>query len=174
MDRAKKAQVVTELHDKLRRASATVLTDFHGMTVEEMTGLRDVLAAQQIDYQVVKNTLMRLAGRETETAVLEPFVKGTCGVAIGYGEPTVPAKVLKDFMKTNPKLRIKAGALGKRLLTVDQVEALAALPSREVLLGKLLGTLNAVPTGLVRVLSGVPRAFVGVLAAIQREREKVA
>jgi large subunit ribosomal protein L10 len=172
LDRTTKERLVAELHDKLQRASATVLTDFQGLTVAEVTALRDVLAAQRVEYRVVKNTLMRLAGQETEASVLEPFLKGTCAVAIGFDDPTIPARLLKGFIKHNAKLKIKAGALGTRLLSPDQVEALAEMPSREVLLGKLLGTLNAVPTGLVTVLSGVPRAFVGVLAAIQREREQ--
>ena len=172
LDRAKKEQVVTELHAKLSRASSAILTDFRGMTVAEMTELRDALAAERIDYQVVKNTLMRLAGRETSASVLEPFLKDTCAVAIGYDDPTAPARVLRKFSKSNDKLKIKAGALGRRLLNLDDVTALADLPSREELLAKLLGTLNAVPTGLVTVLSGVPRAFVRVLAAINEKREQ--
>jgi len=172
LDRTTKERLVAELHDKLQRATATVLTDFQGLTVAEVTELRDVLAAQHVEYRVVKNTLMRLAGDQTGASVLEPYLKGTCAVAIGFDDPTIPARLLKGFIKNNAKLKIKAGALGTRLLSPDQVEALAEMPSREVLLAKLLGTLNAVPTGLVTVLSGVPRAFVGVLAAIQREREQ--
>lgn len=172
MERTTKEQVVADLHEKLQRASAAVLTDFQGLTVAEMTELRDALAAQKVEYQVVKNTLMRLASKDTGASILEPFLKGTCAVAIGYDEPTAPAKVLKGFMKTNAKLKIKAGALAQRLLSPEQVEALADLPSREVLLSKLLGTLTAVPTAWVTVLSAVPRAFVGVLAAIQREKEQ--
>lgn len=171
MDRAKKEQVVAELHEKLKSASATVLTDFKGMTVAEMGELRDVLAAEQVEYQVVKNTLMRLASKDTGAVVLEPLLKDTCAVAIGYSDPSIPAKVLKKFSKSNEKLKIKGGALGTRLLDLSQVSALAELPSREELLAKLLGTLNAVPTGLVTVLSGVPRAFVSVLAAIREKKE---
>jgi large subunit ribosomal protein L10 len=171
LDRTKKEQVVAELHEKLKRASAAILTDFRGMTVAEMVDLRDALAAEQVEYQVVKNTLMRLASRDTASAVLEPLLKDTCAIAIGYSDPTVPAKVLKKFGKSNDKLKIKGGALGTRLLDLNQVSALAELPSREELLAKLLGTLNAVPTALVTVLSGVPRAFVCVLAAIQEKKE---
>jgi large subunit ribosomal protein L10 len=172
LDRAKKEEVVAELRDKLQRASATILTDYKGLTVAEITSLRDALAAEKVEYQVVKNTLMRLAGKETGAAALEPLLRGTCAIAIGYGDPSVPAKVMKKFAKTNEKLKITGGALGSRLLNSDQISALADLPPREELLAKLLGTLNAVPTGLVTVLSGVPRAFVGVLAAIQRQREE--
>jgi large subunit ribosomal protein L10 len=174
LDRTQKEQVIAELREKLQRASTTVLTDFKGLTVAEMTSLRDALAAEQVEYQVVKNTLMRLASRDTAAAALEPVLKGTCAVAIGYGDPTVPAKIIKKFSKTNEKLKIKAGALGSRLLDPSQVIALADMPSREELLGMLLRTMNAVPTGLVTVLSGVSRAFVCALAAIQKQKEEQA
>lgn len=172
MDRSQKEQVVAELHDKLQRATAAILTDYKGMSVAEMTELRDALAAEKIEYQVVKNTLMQLASRDTGAAAMDSLLKGTCAVAIAYGDPAVPAKVIKKFSKTNEKFKVKAGVLGNRLLNSDQVSALAELPPREELLAKLLGTLNAVPTSLVTVLSGVPRAFVGVLAAIQHQREQ--
>jgi len=174
LERSKKGQVVAELHDKLGRASAAILTDYKGLTVAEVTTLRDSLAAEKVEFQVIKNTLMRLAGQGTDAAVLEPLLKGTCAVAIAYGDPAIPAKIIKKFMKTNEKLMVKAGSLGNRLLNPDQISALAELPPREELLAKLLGTLNAVPTSFVTVLSGVPRAFVGVLAAIQRQREEQA
>lgn len=174
MERSKKEQVVAELHEKLERASAAILTDYKGLTVAEITTLRDTLAAEKIEYQVVKNTLMRLAGKGTGVEALEPELKGTCAVAIAFGDPAVPAKIIKKFSKSNEKLKVKAGSLGSRLLNPDQISALAELPPKEELLGKMLGTLNAVPTGLVTVLSGVPRAFVGVLAAIQRQREEQA
>ena len=175
MDRSQKEQVVADLHAKLERATAAILTDFKGMTVAEMTDLRNALAVEQVEYQVeyqvVKNTLMRLASEGTPVSSLDPLLKGTCAVVIGYGDPAIPAKVIKKFAKTNEKLQVKAGVLGPRMLNPTQVDALAELPPREELLAKLLGTLNAVPTSLVTVLSGVPRAFVGVLAAIQRQRE---
>lgn len=172
MERSRKQELIEELREKLQRASASVLADYKGLSVAEITQLRDSLAEQGVEFRVVKNTLMRLAAKDTDAAVLEPFLTGTNAVALGYDDPSVPAKILKKYGKTNDKLKIKCGALGPRLLTMEQVGALADLPSREELLAKLLGTLNAVPTGLVTVLSGVPRAFVGVLAALQRKREE--
>ncbi|HOV87397.1 MAG TPA: 50S ribosomal protein L10 [Syntrophobacteraceae bacterium] len=174
MERIQKEQVVSELRDKLQRASAAILTDFKGMSVAEMSELREALAAQEVDYQVVKNTLMRLASRDTGMAVLEPHLKGTNAIAVGYRDPSVPAKILKKFNKTNEKLKIKAGVLGTRLLSPEQVSTLAELPPREELLAKLLGTLNAVPTGFVTVLSGVIRSFIGVLAAVKQKKEEQA
>ncbi len=172
MDRSKKGQVIEDLHKKLGRASAAILTDYKGLTVAEITSLRDSLAVEKIDYQVVKNTLMRLACKQTDISVLEPELSGTCAVVIAYGDPAVPAKIIKKFSKSNEKLKLKAGALGSRLINADQILALADLPPKEELLSKMLGTLNAVPTGLVTVLSGVPRAFVGVLAAIERQKQE--
>lgn len=172
MERSKKEQVVAELREKLKRASAAILTDYKGLTVAEITTLRDSLAAEKADYQVIKNTLMRLAGKDTDAAVLEPLLKGTCAITLAYGDPAVPAKVIKKFAKGNEKLVVKGGALGNRLLNADQISALAELPPKEELLSKLLGTFNALPTGLVTVLSGVPRAFVGVLDAVRRQKEE--
>jgi len=174
LEHSKKEQIVAELHQKLGKASAAILTDYKGLTVAEITSLRDSLAVERIDYQVVKNTLMRLACKQTDASVLEPLLTVTCAVAIAFGDPAVPAKIIKKFSKSNEKLKLKAGALGNRLIDPDQILALADLPPKEELLGKMLGTLNAVPTGLVTVLSGVPRAFVGVLVAIQRQREEQA
>jgi large subunit ribosomal protein L10 len=116
---------------------------------------------------------MRLASQDTSAAALRPLLVGTCAVAISYGDPSIPAKIIKKYSKTNEKLKVKAAILGKSLLSVDEVGTLADLPPREELLGKLLGTFKAVPTSLVSVLSGVTRSFVGVLAAIQQEKERV-
>ncbi|SMC28198.1 LSU ribosomal protein L10P [Desulfacinum hydrothermale DSM 13146] len=172
MDKAKKEQLVAELHEKLQRASAAVLTDFKGLTVAEITALRDNLAEQGVEYRVVKNTLMRIAAKGTTAEVVEPLLTGTNAVAISYEDPSALAKALKNFAKETDKFQIKGGVLGSNPLSPQDVEALAELPSREEMLATFLGTLNAVPTGLVRVLSGVPRAFVGVLAAIEREKEQ--
>ncbi|MGA2025773.1 MAG: 50S ribosomal protein L10 [Syntrophobacteraceae bacterium] len=174
MERSKKEKIIAELHKKLGRASAAILTDFKGLTVAQITSLRDSLAVEKVDYQVVKNTLMRLACKQTGASVLDPMLTGTCAVAIAFGDPALPARIIKKFSKTNEKLKLKAGALGNRLIDPGQILALADLPPREELLAKMLGTLNAVPTSLVTVLSGVPRAFVCVLAAIQRQKEQPA
>jgi len=174
LESSRKEQIIAELHQKLGRASAAILTDYKGLTVAEITSLRDSLAVERIDYQVVKNTLMRLACKKTDASVLDPMVTGTCAVAIAFGDPAAPAKIIKKFSKSNEKLKLKAGALGSRLIDADQILVLADLPPKDELLAKMLGTLNAVPTGLVTVLSGVPRAFVCVLAAIQRQKEQPA
>lgn len=172
LKRSEKSKILEELKDKLSRASATVLTDFKGLTVAEMMTLRDALAAEKVEYKVVKNTLMRMACRNTGASALEPLLHGTCAIAIGYDDPTVPARVLKKITKSNEKLKIKGGALGGKFLTPEEVMALADFPTKQELLAQLLGVLAAVPTALVTVLSGVPRNFVGVLSALKQKREE--
>ncbi|MEJ5299953.1 MAG: 50S ribosomal protein L10 [Thermodesulforhabdaceae bacterium] len=172
LKRSEKGKILEELHEKLSKASATVLTDFKGLTVAEMMTLRDALAAEKIEYKVVKNTLMRMACRGTEASVLEPLIQGTCAIAIGYDDPTVPARILKKITKTHDKLKIKGGALGGKILTAEEVMALADLPSKQELRAQLLGVLAAVPTALVTALSGIPRNFVGVLAALKQKKEE--
>jgi large subunit ribosomal protein L10 len=167
-----KEQIVKELREKMERARCAVLTDYKGLNVAQVTELRDALAAERVEYRVVKNTLMRLACRETNAAVLEPHLEGTCALAIAYEDPTAPARVLTKFVKKSEHLRIKAGVVGPRLLNVEEVGVLAELPSREELLTKLVCLLNALPTRLVTVLSGVPRALLNVLSAIREGKEK--
>ncbi|RLB02790.1 MAG: 50S ribosomal protein L10 [Deltaproteobacteria bacterium] len=115
---------------------------------------------------------MRLASKDTEAAALEPFIQGTCAIAISYDDPVVSAKLLRDFAKENEHLKIKGGFLQSQVLEPKDVIALADIPSREVLLGQLLGVLNGIPTSFVSVLSAVPRSMVNVLSAIQRKKEE--
>jgi large subunit ribosomal protein L10 len=102
---------------------------------------------------------------------MKDFYKGPSAIVISDSDPVAPAKILVDFSKDNEKLEIKAAALAGKLLSIDEIKQLAKMPSREELLGKLVCTLNAVPTSLVNVLAGVPRAFVNVLNAVKDQKE---
>lgn len=170
MNRNSKEQVVNELAQKLVTAKATFLADYRGLTVEQVNTLRGQLRNAGADYQVVKNTLLRLAARETGSACLDPLLEGPTALTIAGTDPVAPAKVLSDFAKANAKFEIKGGALDGKRLSVADITALAELPSREVLLAKLLGTLNAPTTNFVGVLAAVPRSLVQVLAAIQDKK----
>jgi large subunit ribosomal protein L10 len=97
--------------------------------------------------------------------------KGPNAIIVSQDDPVAPAKILVDFVKDNDKLEIKGAAMGGKLLSVDEVQQLAKMPSKEELLAKLVYTLNAVPTNLVNVLSGVPRAFVNVLNAVKDQKD---
>ena len=174
MNREEKQAVITEVSERLSRARAVVLTDFRGLKVEQMTEMRHQLREKGLDYMVVKNTLLRRAASGTATEALLEGLEGPNGMALGYADPVDLAKVLTEFAKTNPKLEVKKGLLEGKVITAAQVEALAKLPSREVLLAKLLGTMNAVPQGLVTVLAGIVRSLLNVLKAIEEKKAEAA
>lgn len=165
MDRKTKEQVVSELQKKLREAKFGVLTSFSGMNVEKMEALRNELRKSNAEWKVVKNTLLRIASSDTDFSILADHFKWPVAVVLSDQDPVAPAKALVDFAKKNPELEIKVGVLDKKLLTKSDLTVLAELPGKEVLLGKLVSVMAAVPTSFVTVLSGVPRSFVQVLNA---------
>ncbi|KAF0158618.1 MAG: large subunit ribosomal protein L10 [Syntrophaceae bacterium] len=165
MDRRTKEQIVSELQEKLKQANLGVLTSFNAMTVLKMETLRNVLRKNNAELKVVKNTLLGIASKETDFQILSDHFKWPVAVVLSYKDPVAPTKALIEFAKKNPELEIKVGVLDGKLLTKADISALAELPSREVLLGKLVSVMAAVPTSFVTVLSGVPRSFVQVLNA---------
>jgi large subunit ribosomal protein L10 len=172
LNKENKQQVVTELHDKLTRAKAVFLADFRGMNVEKATGLRDELRKADVEYKVVKNTLLELASRETDKEALSSHFVGPTAIAFSYDDPVSAAKVLSRFAKESQAIfKLKAGVLSGRLISVADIQALADLPSREVLLAKMLGSMNAPATNFVGVLAAVPGSFVRVLNAIKMQKE---
>jgi large subunit ribosomal protein L10 len=173
MERSKKEQVVEELKRDLAAAQAVIVTDFKGLPMGEMGDLRLKLRAAGGEYRVAKNTLMKLAAKDTSVSKLSDFLTGNNALGTTRGDAAALAKALCDFSKSNDKFVIKGGILGDKVLTAAQITALANLPSREVMLSTLLGTMNAVPTNMVRVLAAVPQKLVYCLAAI-RDRKQAA
>ena len=171
MDRRTKELVAAELHEKLKNAKMAVVANFSGMSVRKMTELRNALRKSDAEIKVVKNTLLRIASRETPYGQLEEYFKGPLTITLNNGDIVQSTKVLVEFAKKNAELEIKGGMLDGRYLTREQLGMLAELPSREVLLGKLLATLVAVQTSLVNVLSAVPRSFVQVLDGYRGKKE---
>ena len=166
-----KQQITEDLHDRFARSAIIVVTDYNGLDVASINDLRRKLREADIEYQVVKNTLLVRAAEDTEAALIKDYFKGPSAVAISYEDPVAPAKVLTQFAKDNNKLEIKVGVLNGKVLDAQAIKALATLPSREVLLAQLLSTLNAVPTSFVRVLAEVPRSLLNVLTAIKDQKE---
>jgi len=170
LNRQSKEDLVAELAERLKVTKAAFLADYRGLNVGKATELRRKLRAAGVEYRVVKNTLLRLAARGTPVACLDAELKGPTAVALVTGDPVAPAKALVEFAKANQKFELKAGMLDGKLLRPEDVKALADLPSREVLLARLLGTLNA-PTGnFVGVLAAIPRSLVQVLSAIKDQK----
>lgn len=172
MNREEKAKVVEELSGKFGQASIAIVTDYRGLTVPALQELRHDLRRNDSEIRVAKNSLLSRAVAGTDFEGLQESFTGTTAVAFSYGDPVSPAKILTDFGKSHPELTIRSAVLGGKFLNQDAVMALSKLPSKDVLLGQMLSVLNAVPTGLVRVLSGVPRTFLYALQAIKDQKEQ--
>ncbi|MDZ7642382.1 MAG: 50S ribosomal protein L10 [Desulfurivibrio sp.] len=172
MKRTEKEEVVRELDHKFAQANFAVLTDYRGMSVRVMQNLRWELRNNSAEIKVAKNTLLNRAIEGTPFASLHEHLQGNTALTLATGDPVLPAKVLVKFAKDNPQLAIKAAVLDGKALTADDLVALSKLPGLNEMRAQLLGVLNAVPTGFVRVLNGVPQKAVYLLQAIKDQREQ--
>ena len=170
MNKETKGKVVSELSELLKSSKATFLADYRGMDVEAVNKLRGELRPLGVDYRVAKNTLMKRAAKGTDAECLNEHLQGPTAVAFAKEDPVAPAKVLAEMAKASKVFELKGGILDGKLLSNDDIMALAELPSREVLLAKVLGSINAPASNFVGVLAAVPRSLVQVLAAIQDQK----
>ncbi|WP_406677331.1 50S ribosomal protein L10 [Moorella sp. ACPs] len=172
--REAKAAAVAEIKEKLGNSIVTILADYRGMNVAEMTKLRRQLREAGVEFKVVKNTLTRRAAQELGLEGLEPFLEGPTAAAFSLNDPAAPAKILSEVMRNSKTFQIKAGVLQGRIIGLDEIKALADLPSREELLAKVVGGFQAPLAGLVNVLAGNIRNLVYVLEAIRKKKEEAA
>jgi large subunit ribosomal protein L10 len=171
LNRDNKQELVTQMHDRLSRAKAVFLADFRGMDVGQATSLRNELRNASVEYKVFKNTLLDLAAKGTDVECISQFLAGPTAIAISYDDPVSAAKVLSKFAKDPAgKFVLKAGVLSGKLLDVKQIQALADLPPREVLIAKMLGSMQAPATNFVGVLAALPGSLVRVLDAIRAQK----
>jgi large subunit ribosomal protein L10 len=161
-----KQAVVAEVAKQVSGAQAIVMVENRGMAVADMTRLRAKARASGVYFRVVKNTLVRRAVAETPFASLADRMVGPLAYGIGP-DPVAVAKVLNDFAKGNEKFVITGGAMPGQVMSAKEIAALAALPSREVLIARLLGTMQAPIVKFVRTLNEVPSGFVRALAAVR-------
>ena len=150
-----KKAVVVELVEKLKAAQAGILVDYRGLTVEEDTKLRAKLREAGVEYKVVKNTLTRFAIKELGYDELDEQLNGPTSLAISSEDPVAPAKIISDFAKTNENLTIKAGFLDGKVISLDEIKTLASTPSKEVLIAKIMGSLNSPISALPRTLQAL-------------------
>jgi large subunit ribosomal protein L10 len=169
--REEKAQLVAEIKEKLSNSSSAVLVDYRGLTVEEVTQLRKEFREKGVDYKVYKNTLTEIAAKELGLDALVPFLKGPTAIAFGVKDPAAPAKILTDNIKKLKKMEFKAGVVEGTVIDVNGIKALAELPSREELIAKMLGSMNAPISGLVTVLGGTVRSLLYALNAVKEQKE---
>ena len=167
----KKAEALEQVSDKLKRAQALVITDYRGLSVAQLQDLRRKLRASGVDYLVVKNTLARRAADENGLEDLKAALVGPVGMAIGYDEPIAPAKLVNEYIRQTRMLTVTSGMLSGRLLSADEVKQLGDLPSREVLLGQLAGSLNHSVAQLAGAMQSVVQKLANGLDAYRQKLE---
>jgi large subunit ribosomal protein L10 len=164
--RPEKVAVVTEVRERFEAADAALLTEYRGMSVKALHELRKQLRPNGAEYKVYKNTLVRFAAREVGAGDVESLLTGPTAIAFVKGDAAAVAKTLRDYAKTNPNLVVKGGLLGTKVLSASDVEALADLPSRDVLLAQLAGAFQAPLVKFAGLLQALPRNFAYGLKAL--------
>ncbi len=172
--RPEKVAVVDDVRARLSSASATIVTEYRGLSVAQLQVLRRSLAAAGGEYRVYKNTLARRAAHESGLDSLEELLDGPTALAFVTGDVSSVAKALKEFARTNPKLVVKGALVGSGMFDAAQTSALADLPSRDVLLAQIAGALAAPMQAFAGLLKALPRKFAYGLAALIEQRGGVA
>ena len=166
-----KIDQVSTIRDLLERSQGVIITDYRGFTVAEKTELTKRLRAAGAEYHVVKNTLFKIA-YEGDAAV-NPLLEGPTAVAFALQDPVAPAKTITDFIRESRKGVVKGGVVSNQLYSPEQVDQLAKLPTRDVLLGQVVGAIQSPLYGLVGTLQGVINNFVWTLQAIHDQKQGV-
>jgi large subunit ribosomal protein L10 len=169
--RAEKVAVVEEVREHFEGADAAILTEYRGLKVKELAGLRRSLRTNGGEYKIYKNTLVTLAARQSGLTDLEPLLEGPTAIAFVKGDAAAVAKTLRDYARTNPLLVIKGGVLGDKVIGPPETTALAELPSREVLLAQLAGAMAAPLQQMAGLLQALPRNMAYGLAALRDKLE---
>lgn len=170
---AEKIASVAEIKERLQNNEIAIATQYVGIKVEKVTELRKKLRDADCEYKVYKNTLTKRALDELGFGEAAQFMEGPTAWAFSK-DPVTPAKLLKDFAKGSEHVKIRGGVLGGRVVTEAQMKALADLPSRDVLLAQLVGTIAAPLSSFVGVLNAVPRSVVTVIDQIRKQKEESA
>ncbi len=165
-----KKQVVADLTEKIKSSCAGVLVEYKGINVSDDTKLRKELREANVSYKVVKNTLLSRAASEAGLEGLEPVLEGTTALAVSEDDYVAAARILCGFAEKNDFFKVKSGFIDGKVVKVSEIEALSKLPSKEVLVAKALGGLNAPITGFVTVLNGTLKGLVVALNAIAEKK----
>ena len=165
MNRKEKEHVVSDISKQVEGLKAAVLTNYRGLNVEQLSQLRRRFREEKISYHVVKNTLMKLASKGTDLEKLTDYFEGPTAIAISYGDPTLLAKILAEFVKSQPALEIKAGLIQGKVTTPEEVRSLATIPSREVLMAQVLGEIQMPGGQLAGVIQSALQQVLGVIQA---------
>lgn len=172
MPTEQKTETVNDLSQQMTAAKSIVLADFTGLDVASVTQLRRSLRSASVDYRVVKNRLAKRAASDAGLSSLEEFFSGPTAMAFGLDDPLEPARVLQKFVDTGGKIAIKSGFMDGQVLSPVQIKDLASLPSRDELIGKVIGAVQSPMYGLVGVFSTLLRNLVGVVSAIEEAKKE--
>ena len=167
--KAFKQEKIEAYKSNFDKATVAVVTNYSGLTVEEITKLRRELQKNDADYTVTKNTLAKVAIKGTKFEALDEVLTGATAIAFGFSDQVAPAKVLKKFIEDTNKCEMLASVLDGKLLNAKETEALASLPSKEEIYAKMLGCVNSPATGIVGSINAV---MSGLVRAIDAVREK--
>jgi large subunit ribosomal protein L10 len=170
LTKEKKEARVTDIHDKFTKSSVIIMLDYTGLKVSESTEFRKKLRDVNASLKAGKNTLFKLAAADTHAEPLTDYFVGQKALVMGFEDTVAPAKVTMDFLKNKENINVVGGVLSGKFIDEASVKALAALPSREELMAKLLSVFIAVPTSMVQVLAGVPRKLLYALKAIEQKK----
>ncbi len=171
MDKSQKEKELATLKEKLAGARQVIITDHTGINVADMTILRRKLKNARSEMKVTKNTLLKLAVRDTQMGVLEQHFNGPTSVIFGYDDPSVPAKIIYDSIKESEKPRFKAIFYDGTMYGPEALKTFADLPPREIVLAILIGTVQGPITQFIMVLEAATREFVGTLEALAKSKE---
>jgi large subunit ribosomal protein L10 len=171
MPTARKEAFVEDFTGKLKEAKSLYLADFTGMDVATVTALRDDLRGKGVHYIVVKNTLLRLACRNTGMEALEPFLEGPTALAYSTESEMEPARAIVSFAKAHTRPVIKAGIIGERLYSMEEVLQLAALPGREEMLGQVLGTIVAPLSSFLAAVNALVASPAQLTDALEKKKQ---
>lgn len=170
MNKEEKIRVVSELQDKFQKATGIVFTDYRGLNVEEITGLRNVLRESSLEYRVIKNTLAKIAAEGTSVDSAKDILSGPVGIAVGYDDPVLLAKKVLEFSKKNNKLEIMGGIIEGGLCTPEQVKTISELPSREIQLSMLVGAMQSPLSKMASALNATLSRFIYALEALKNTK----
>ena len=168
--RAFKDEKISEIKEKVDKAQVAIVTEYRGMTVEEITKLRREIQKNGGDYMVTKNTLAKIAIKDTPYEILAETLKGPIAIAFGFDDPVSPAKALSKFIKDAKKGEIIGAALDGKLLSAEETKALAALPSKEEIYAKMLGSINSPASGIVGSINAVMAQLTRAMAAVRDQK----
>lgn len=174
ISRQEKEQMLQELKEKMSSSQVIILTDYKGLNVDAMTKLRRKLRGVGSEVRVAKNTITKLAAKDLGMEDINPHLEGPIALTFGFEDPVAPAKALSEFAKEYKQLEIKAGILEGRVIDPKGIKALADLPSREVLLARVLGGMQTPMYGFAGALQGLLRNLVYVLDAVREKKAEEA